>query len=167
MNITVINTGGTFNKAYNTVTGHLDIKSDNSSLDTIIHHCHNIEFDIHNIISKDSLDMNNIDRHLILQTIKEAKNNHIIVIHGTDTMNETASFLQGHCEDKTVVITGAMMPMSMNEIEATINFSQAIGFLNVKVPTGVYISMHGLVVEHQNIVKNKEIGKFLRTNQNS
>ena len=167
MKITVINTGGTFNKVYNTITGHLDIKSDNSSLDKIINCCHNVQFDVHNIISKDSLDMNNVDRHLILQTIKESPNDHVIVIHGTDTMNETACFLDGHCEDKTVVITGAMVPMSIDEIEASINFSQAIGFLNVNVPSGVYISMHGLVVPHESIIKNKELGKFLKVNQNT
>lgn len=161
MKITVINTGGTFNKVYNTINGHLDVKEDNSSLNKIINNCHNVDFEIHNIISKDSLDITNIDRHLILKYIKETTNDNIIIIHGTDTMNETAAFLDEYCEDKKVVVTGAMIPMAIDEIEATINFSQAVGFLNVPVPYGIYISMHGLVTGHKNIYKNREIGKFL------
>ena len=161
MKITVINTGGTFNKVYNTIKGHLEVTSDNSALDNIIKHCHNVEFEIDNIISKDSLDITNVDRHLMLKHIKEANTQNIILIHGTDTMDETAQFLEEHCEDKKVVITGAMIPMSIDAVEATMNFSQAIGFLNVQVPSGIYISMHGAVTLHQYIQKNKEIGKFL------
>lgn len=161
MNVTVINTGGTFNKVYNHLNGRLDVKSDSSSLNNIINYAHNIQFEIHNIVSKDSLDITTVDRHMILKYIKESKTNNIIVIHGTDTMSETAQFLDDYCKDKKVVLTGAMVPMSINEIEATMNFSQAIGFLNVNVPSGIYISMHGLVTAHAKIYKDKAIGKFL------
>ena len=50
MNITIINTGGTFNKVYNTITGLLDVKTDHSALEPILQHCHNIHFEVFNIL---------------------------------------------------------------------------------------------------------------------
>lgn len=162
MKITVINTGGTFNKKYNTVTGHLDVLDDHKSLLHIIKHCHNIEFDVHDIISKDSLELTHADRHLILKTINEANTDTVIVIHGTDTMDETAQFLDEHNQDKKVILTGAMTPMSIDRLEATINFSTAVGVLNVNIPNGIYIAMHGVVAEYTKVYKDKKAGLFYK-----
>ena len=138
--ITVINTGGTFNKRYNPLSGELDVL---------------------NIISKDSLEMSDVDRELIVKTIKNCKNQNIIIVHGTDTMDLTAKYLDEKIKDKTIILTGAMLPISINKIEATLNFSQAIGFLNSNVKNGIYISMHGSVKNYKNLIKNRELGKFL------
>lgn len=51
--------------------------------------------------------------------------------------------------------------MSINKVEATLNFSMAIGFLNANIQNDIYISMHGSVKNYKNIVKNKLLGKFL------
>ena len=159
--ITVINTGGTFNKRYNPITGELEVPKDSIALDEIINYCYNIDFDVLNVISKDSLEMNDDDREFIVKTIKNCKNENIIIVHGTDTMGLTASFIDEKVNDKTIVLTGAMLPISINKIEATLNFSQAIGFLNSKCENGIYISMHGSVKNYKKIIKNRELGKFL------
>ena len=159
--ITVINTGGTFNKRYNPLTGELEVPKDSLALDEIISYCYNIDFDVLNVISKDSLDMSDADREFIVKTIKNCKNENIIIVHGTDTMGLTASFIDEKVNDKTIVLTGAMLPISINKIEATLNFSQAIGFLNANIENGVYISMHGSVKNYKNLIKNRELGKFL------
>ena len=159
--ITVINTGGTFNKRYNPLFGELEVPKDSLALDEIISYCYNIDFDVLNIISKDSLDMNDYDRELIVKTIKDCKNQNIIIVHGTDTMDLTAKYLDEKIKDKTIVLTGAMLPISINKIEATLNFSQAIGFLNSNCENGIYISMHGSVKNYKNLIKNRELGKFL------
>ena len=65
MKITVLNTGGTFNKRYNPISGELEVPKDGIALEKIVKNCHNIEFDIKNIISKDSLEMNDTNRELI------------------------------------------------------------------------------------------------------
>ncbi|MGB5918992.1 MAG: asparaginase, partial [Arcobacter sp.] len=57
--------------------------------------------------------------------------------------------------------TGAMVPMSIDEVEATMNFSQALGFLNAEVKSGIYISMHGVVVEYSRLKKDRSVGQFL------
>lgn len=159
--ITVINTGGTFNKRYNPISGELEVPKDSLALDEIINYCYNIDFNVLNIISKDSLDMNDDDRELIVKTIKNCKNEKIIIVHGTDTIDLTASFIDEKVNDKTIILTGAMLPISINKVEATLNFSQAIGFLNANIENGIYISMHGSVKNYKNLIKNREIGKFL------
>ena len=159
--ITVINTGGTFNKRYNPLTGELEVPKDSLALDEIISYCYNIDFDVLNVISKDSLDMSDADREFIVKTIKNCKNENIIIVHGTDTIDLTASFIDENIKDKTIVLTGAMLPISINKIEATLNFSQTIGFLNANIKNGIYISMHGSVKNYKKLIKNREIGQFL------
>ena len=161
MKITVLNTGGTFNKRYNPITGQLEVPSDNIALDKIIKSCFNVEFDIKNIVSKDSLDFTQEDRKTILENIINSENDKIIIIHGTDTVDLTAKFIEDKIENKKVVFTGAMVPMSIDEVEATMNFSQAIGFLNASIRNGIYLSMHGVVVEHSKLKKDRSVGQFL------
>ena len=114
-----------------------------------------------NVISKDSLDMSDADREFIVKTIKNCKNENIIIVHGTDTIDLTASFIDENIKDKTIVLTGAMLPISINKIEATLNFASAIGFLNANIKNGIYISMHGSVKNYKKLIKNREIGQFL------
>ena len=159
--ITVINTGGTFNKRYNPLSGELEVPKDSLALDEIISYCYNIDFDVLNVISKDSLDMSDADREFIVKTIKNCKNENIIIVHGTDTIDLTASFIDENIKDKTIVLTGAMLPISINKIEATLNFASAIGFLNANIENGIYISMHGSVKNYKKLIKNREIGQFL------
>ena len=164
MKITVLNTGGTFNKRYNPMTGNLDVPADSLSLDKIIKSCPNIVFDVKNIISKDSLDFIQEDRELILENIKNSISDKIIIIHGTDTVDLTAKFIDENIKDKKIVFTGAMIPMSIDEVEATMNFSLAMGFLNATIENGIYLSMHGVVVEYFKLLKNRSLGQFIIKN---
>ena len=159
--ITVINTGGTFNKRYNPIAGELEVPKDSLALDEIISYCYNIDFEVLNIISKDSLQMNDTDRELIVKTMKDCKNENIIIVHGTDTMDLTALYLDEKIKNKNIVLTGAMIPIAINKIEATLNFSTSIGFLNSNIKNGIYIAMHGSVKNYTKLLKNRELGKFL------
>ena len=161
MKITVLNTGGTFNKRYNPILGQLEVPTDNIALDKIIKSCFNVEFEIKNIVSKDSLDFTQEDREIILENIKNSASDKIIIIHGTDTVDLTAKFIEDKIQGKKIVFTGAMVPMSIDEVEATMNFSQAIGFLNAPIENGIYLSMHGSVIEHSKLKKDRRVGQFL------
>jgi len=161
MKITVINTGGTFNKRYNPIKGQLLVPDDNIALDKILKSCHNLEIEVKNIVSKDSLDMTDLDRKLITAAIKDSDSENIIIIHGTDTVDLTSAFLEKEINNKKIVFTGAMVPMSIEEVEATMNFSLALGFLSADVENGIYLAMHGVVVNHKNLKKDKSVGKFL------
>lgn len=127
MKITVINTGGTFNKRYNPLKGELEVPCDNIALDEIIENCFNIDFEIKNIISKDSLEIDNDDRDFIVKTINESSEN-IIIVHGTDTIDITSKYIDERVKDKKIVMTGAMVPMSIKKVEATLNFAKQLDF---------------------------------------
>jgi len=162
MNITVINTGGTFNKVYNPLSGNLDVPSHAKALEKILHSTHNLEINVINILGKDSLDLTQEDREYLVQTIQSSNDENVIIIHGTDTMHLSAEFIASNVSDKKIILTGAMVPMSIDEVEATMNFSLALGFLNAPIQNGVYIAMHGAVCSYTELIKDKVQGKFLR-----
>jgi len=85
----------------------------------------------------------------------------VIIVHGTDTVHLTSELIKQRKINKKIVFTGAMVPMSIDEVEATMNFSQALGFLSADVENGTYIAMHGVVVDCSKLVKNRELGQFL------
>ena len=157
--ILIINTGGTFNKVYNPLTGNLDIEPKANALKAIAKHWLR-DFNIINIIGKDSLDINNIDRETLVKTIKESYEESIIIVHGTDTIDKSAKFLDEANLEKEIILTGAMLPYSIDPIEATANFASAYGYLNAINKNGVYISMNGVIKDYISVIKNKEKGYF-------
>lgn len=158
--ILILNTGGTFNKRYNPLKGELEVPNDNKALESILRYCYNTPYTLKAIVHKDSLEMNDEDRALILKTIQADDSNKILIVHGTDTMDITAQYLDLQVKDKTILITGAMVPFSIDTVEATANFMFALGDLHVKENVGVYISMHGITLEHTSIYKNRAKGIF-------
>ncbi len=158
--ILIINTGGTFNKKYNPLKGKLLVPKDSLALEEVLKYFYNLNYKIVNIIHKDSLDMNDDDRQKIVDVIKESSCQKIIIIHGTDTMDKTALFLEKRIADKCIILTGAMVPFSIDFVEATANISTAIGYILNCQAQGIYISMHGLVDIHNRVFKNREIGVF-------
>ncbi len=156
--ILIINTGGTFNKIYNRLNGALEVDSTNKALKTIEQEwlC---SLKYINIINKDSLEFTQDDRELLAHTIKGAKEQKIVVIHGTDTIDISAKFIDEQNFQKVIVFTGAMVPFSINSIEATANLSLALGFAKL-ANTGVYIALNGVVDSYTKVVKNRAKGKF-------
>ncbi|NOX15503.1 MAG: asparaginase [Epsilonproteobacteria bacterium] len=158
--ILIINTGGTFNKRYNPLKGKLQVPDDSLALEDILKYFYNLKYKIVNIIHKDSLDMNDVDRQEIVEFIQNSPNKKILIVHGTDTMDKTALFLEQKIKDKCIILTGAMVPYSISITEATANISTAIGYILNCQNSGVYIAMHGLVDIHNKIFKNRKIGVF-------
>lgn len=157
--ILIINTGGTFNKVYNPLNGNLEIEASGKAIKSIANAWLS-KLKILNIIAKDSLDMTRKDRETILKEIQKAKANNIIVVHGTDTMDKTAKYLDEANLNKKIILTGAMMPYSINPIEATANLSSAYGYLQNVKEKGVFIAMNGTIKDYKKVVKNKEKGYF-------
>ena len=157
--ILIINTGGTFNKVYNSLTGNLDIETEGKAIH-LIASAWLTSFKVQNIIGKDSLDMNNKDRAIIVDTIEAAKEKNIIIVHGTDTIDKTAKYLYKGKLNKKIVLTGAMVPYSINPIEATSNLCSSYGYLYGLEKEGIFISMNGIIKDYRRVVKNKEKGYF-------
>ncbi len=159
-NILIINTGGTFNKIYNEINGKLIVPTHNKAIDVILKTSKISTINIEGIIYKDSLNINKKDRRILTQYINKSNYKKIIIIHGTDTMNKTAKFLDKRVTNKQIILTGSMKPFNINPIEATSNLMSAFGFLNSCKKNNIYICMHGLIKKHTKIKKNRQLGIF-------
>jgi len=157
--ILIISTGGTFNKIYNPKNGNLEIDKNAQALKTIASKwlC---EFNILNIIGKDSLEITNHDRLELLSTIHQANYQNIIIVHGTDTMDVTAAYLAEAELEKTILLTGSMVPYSIDPTEATANLASAYGYINALQKEGVFIAMNGVMDSYEKVKKNREEGLF-------
>ena len=157
--ILIISTGGTFNKVYNPKTGNLDIDKTSHALKTIASKwlC---EFKRINIIGKDSLEITQKDREIVVCTIREHTFDKIIVVHGTDTMDITAQYLADAKLEKSIVLTGAMVPYSIDPTEATANLASAYGYITSLEKRGIFIAMNGVLDFYEKVKKNRKLGKF-------
>jgi L-asparaginase len=154
----ILNIGGTFNKRYDSLRGELFVPCDNRAVESIMETLV-IPIDLQGLIFKDSLEMDEDDRVLLCNAIARTDETSIIVVHGTDTMDLSAAAVASLRLDKTVVFTGAMVPFSIDPIEATANLAMAIGYAHSQV-SGVYIVMQGVIGSRTRVKKNRELGKF-------
>jgi L-asparaginase len=157
--ILIISTGGTFNKVYDPIKGEFSIDEASHALEQIASKwlC---EFKIVNIIGKDSLDMTNHDRLELLATISHSDHHNILIVHGTDTMDVTAEYLADADLEKCIVLTGAMVPYSIDPVEATANLSSAYGYINALGQEGIFIAMNGLMGPYEKVKKDRTKGRF-------
>jgi L-asparaginase len=109
----------------------------------------------------DSLEMTDMDRELIARHCEEADEDKIIITHGTDTMSDTARVLAEKVKDKTIVLTGAMIPYKFGSSDGLFNLGSALAFVQT-LPKGVYVAMNGKYFEGTNVRKNKQSGEFER-----
>ena len=158
--ILILNTGGTFNKVYNQLNGKLDILKNNENIEKILNLSKIYDCKVESILYKDSLDINKKDRDQIISYIKRSEFEKIIIIHGTDTIDKTAKEIKKNILDKTIVLTGSMVPFSIDPIEATANLISAYSFVKYKNKKEIYIAMHGNIKKYNKIEKNRELGVF-------
>jgi L-asparaginase len=157
--IQVYVTGGTFDKEYNFITGELYFKDTHLNSMFERGRC-TLDIDVKTLMMVDSLEMTDADREIIAYTCKNAKVDKIIITHGTDTMVKTATFLANANIDKTIVITGAMIPYAFGtSSDGFFNLGSALAFVQC-LPKGVYISMNGRFFNWDNVRKNTDTGYF-------
>ncbi|HXA47809.1 MAG TPA: asparaginase domain-containing protein [Burkholderiaceae bacterium] len=158
MTLRVIASGGTFDKHYDEIAGKLQFGP--GHLDEVIRRSRmTAPVVLEELPFLDSLDMQNGDRQRILNAIKQATEPGIIVIHGTDTMRETAEVLAHAKLDKTIILTGAMIPYEIVNSDALFNFGYACAVAQL-LPAGVYVAMNGRVFSWDKVEKNRVAGVF-------
>jgi len=156
--IHVFITGGTFDKEYNELNGNLYFKE--THLFEMLHLGRSrLDLSIETLMMKDSLDFIEEDRAIIAKACNLSKSSKILITHGTDTMTITAEYLMQQCKDKTIVLTGAMVPYKFGSSDGLFNLGSALAFVQVLSP-GVYIVMNGKVFEAGKVKKNTEKGEF-------
>ena len=158
MTIQIFVTGGTFDKEYNELNGELFFED--SHLPRMLKRGRSLA-DIHvrTIMMMDSLEMTEQDREILLNNCKRCEQDRIVITHGTDSMVDTARYLAGQLQDKTVVLTGAMVPYVFGSSDGLFNLGAALAFAQTLEP-GVYIAMNGRYFNHDNVRKNREKGIF-------
>jgi L-asparaginase len=158
MKIRLLITGGTFDKLYDPLKGELTFKE--THLPQILKQIRTtvpVELEINQL--KDSLDMGEKCRQNILDACIKTGENHILITHGTDTMEQTAQVLGSAKLDKTIVLTGAMVPYSVTGSDSLFNLGFAFCAVQLKKP-GVYIAMNGRIFEWNNVKKDRKHGIF-------
>ncbi len=155
--IKIITTGGTIDKVYFDALS--DYQVGEPSIGQILEEA-NVELDysVHQVCKKDSLDLTDEDRKAIADAVSAAKENRILITHGTDTMIKTAKFLRG-IAGKTIVFTGAMNPTKIRNSDAFFNVGCAIIAVQT-LPSGIYIAMNGQILNPEHVVKNRSHQRF-------
>ncbi len=158
MAMMVFVTGGTFDKEYDEINGQLYFKDTHlpemfklgrSALDVRIR----------TLMMIDSLEMTDEDRDVIIRQCKRCDEERILITHGTDTMAKTAVALENEQIEKTIVLTGAMIPYKFGSSDGFFNLGSALAFVQT-LPHGVYIAMHGKYFKADKVVKNRQTGYF-------
>jgi len=158
MAIRIFITGGTFDKEYNELNGKLFFKDTHLHEMLKLGRCR-VDVDLRTLMMIDSLEMSDEDRNLIVQQCIKSDVDRIVITHGTDTMVETATVLAVAKIDKTIVITGAMIPYKFGSSDGLFNLGSALAFVQT-LPHGVYIAMNGKYFNWDNVRKNRATAQF-------
>ena len=158
--IKIFATGGTFDKEFNEINGELYFKETNL-YELLELGRSQLDVKIETLMMIDSLKMSKDDRKYIINKCKNEKTDRIIITHGTDTMVETAKLLAEKITDKTVIFTGAMIPIKFGSSDGLFNLGSALSFVQTLEP-GVYLTMNGRYFTWDNVHKNKKLGIFER-----
>lgn len=151
-------TGGTFDKEYNELQGTLDFK-DTHVMEMLRLGRSRVEVTVRTLMMVDSLEMSDEDREIIKDVCLRSKEERILITHGTDTMEVTARYLGERVKEKTVVLTGAMVPYVFGSSDGLFNLGSALAFVQA-LPHGVYVAMNGRCFSWENVHKNRAIGMF-------
>jgi L-asparaginase len=151
-------TGGTFDKEYNELNGQLFFKDTHIQEILKLGRC-KVDLSVRTLMLVDSLEMTDTDRSIILESCKRAVEERIVITHGTDTMTNTAKVLAENITDKTIVITGAMIPYKFGSSDGLFNLGSALAFAQT-LPYGVYLAMNGRYFNWNNVKKNRQTGFF-------
>ena len=161
--IKIFATGGTFDKEFNEINGELFFKETNLYQLLQLGRSQ-LSVKIETLMMVDSLKMTQSEKNYIVDKCKKEKTNRIIITHGTDTMVDTAKLIAKNITDKTIILTGAMIPIKFGSSDGLFNLGSALSFIQTIDP-GVYITMNGRYFSWDNVRKNKKLGIFERINK--
>jgi L-asparaginase len=158
MSIRIFITGGTFDKEYNELDGKLFFKDTHLPEMLKLGRC-KVPVEIRTLMLVDSLEMTDADRQIIIEQCRKCKEDRIVITHGTDTMEETANALGQAGLEKTIVLTGAMVPYKFGSSDGLFNLGSALAFAQT-LSRGVYVVMNGRCFIWNNVKKNRKTGEF-------
>lgn len=159
MKIRILVTGGTFDKEYDELTGRLFFLETHLPEMLRRGRCR-LDLALETVVMIDSLDLDEAGRSHIADRARACGERAIVITHGTDTMCETAHALAtAGLGDKTIVLTGAMVPYAFGSSDGLFNLGSALSFAQV-LPPGVYVAMNGQHFRWDRVRKNTATGVF-------
>lgn len=158
VDIRIFATCGTFDKEYNERTGALYFQRSHIRDMLKLGRCH-LKLQIETLMMIDSLEMTDAGRALILRRCRQASEKYIVITHGTDSMEQTAAVLGKAITNKTIVLTGAMVPYTFGSSDGLFNLGTAVAFVQT-LPRGVYVAMNGRYFGWRSVRKNRQLGRF-------
>lgn len=165
MPIRIFVTGGTFDKEYNELTGQLFFR-DTHLPEMLSRSRHTLDLSVETLMMVDSLLMTDADRERIAEECRNAKEDRIVITHGTDTMPITAEALENQVPGKTIVLTGAMIPYTFGSSDGFFNLGCALAFAQT-LPAGVYVVMNGRFFRAGMVRKDTVTGRFEECGESS
>ena len=156
--IRILVTGGTFDKEYDEIHGRLFFKQSHVPEMLALGRA-KLDVNVQTLMMIDSLDMTAVDRAKIMSACRQAPEHRIVITHGTDTMETTATMLAAAVKGKTVVLTGAMVPYKFGSSDGLFNLGSALAFVQT-LPAGVYVAMNGRWFPADRVRKNRSDGIF-------
>lgn len=161
MKISILTTGGTIDKLY------FDAKSEfqvgDPQIGQLLREANvSAEYEIRALLHKDSLDLTDADRELIVAAVRESPHDRILITHGTDTMLVTAELLQQRVPGKVMVLVGSMQPALLRNSDAFFNIGFAVAAVQLLGP-GAYVAMNGRIFTPGRARKNAKLGRFEET----
>ena len=160
MKLLFVQTGGTIDKDYPHTEKGWAFEFGEPAVDRLLTRL-NPSFDYESVVAfqKDSLEITDMDRQILVDLIREQGFKSNIITHGTDTIIETGLYLEKHLKDQMIILTGAMRPERFTNTDAPLNLGVALGAANL-LSKGVYIAMNGLVKAVDLVKRDKNTGKF-------
>ena len=157
MFIRFISTGGTIDKIYFDAMSQFEV-GESQVQHILTEGMVAFDYDIVSLFQKDSLELTDDDRSELRRYIEEDDGSHYVITHGTDSMAETGSALEG-LAGKRIVLTGALSPARFKTTDAVFNVGMAVAAVQTVQP-GVYVAMSGQIFEAGVVRKNRDENRF-------
>jgi L-asparaginase len=164
--IYVITTGGTIEKGYSERSGSVGNFKNKIEQYLRLLRLPDSEVNVVPLVNKDSLEMTETDRSLVLETVRGLINENapIIITHGTDTMIQTGLLLKQMLPEVQVpiVLTGAMAPLGFEASDGLQNLTESLLAVRL-LPPGIYVVMHNQVFPVDRVKKDRTLARFIPT----
>jgi L-asparaginase len=163
MRIHLITTGGTIEKIYSEQTGQVENLTAKIDRYLQLLRLPDTQVDVTPLLNKDSLEMTDADRDLVVSVtrarVAEAP---VVITHGTDTMVETGCLIKRRIPDLKypVILTGAMTPLGFERSDGLQNLTESLFAARALAP-GVWIVMHNQAFDVDNARKDRENARFV------
>ncbi|MEX2466285.1 MAG: asparaginase domain-containing protein [Gemmatimonadota bacterium] len=151
-------TGGTFDKEYDEIHGTLEFGDTHLPEMLEMARCR-LDVNVRTLMMVDSLEMTETDREMIARNCLDVPEDKIVITHGTDTLVDTAAVLARRVPGKTIVLTGAMIPIAFGSSDGLFNLGGALTAVQA-LEVGVYVAMNGRIFPWDNVRKNRDTGIF-------